>query len=180
MKKRPNLGRLPKAPKLRVEITKELIDTATRRDSNHCMIADAVKNVRSDVSGIAVDLATIRFTDRKKGARFIYLTPRIAQAALVNFDQGNPPEPFSFVLRGGQVTRSGRTWRSHEKREATPAQKEAAAKAQNTRLGRTRLRKAGTGNVPERVGGYAPPLQRTKDNLPFSRRRAFGLRALEL
>lgn len=176
----PKERTLPRGPKLRVEITKEIIDEATRRDSNHCMIADAIKSIRPDATGIAVDLATIRFTDRKKAARFTFLTPRIAQAALVNFDQGRPPEPFSFLLRGAQVTRSGRSWRSHAKRESTPAQKEAITKATKARFGKTRLRNAGTGNVPDRIGGHTPPLQRSKDNVPFSRRRAFGLRALEL
>lgn len=170
----------PRAPRLVVDITKELIDSATAKDSNHCMIADAIKIMRPDATGVSVDLATIRFTDRKKALRYTYLTPRIAQAALVNFDQARPPEPFSFLLRGAQVTRSGRSWRSHEKKERTPAQKTALAKATKTRFGKTRLKGAGTGNVPDRIGGQTPPLQRSRDNVPFSRRRAYGLRALEL
>jgi len=168
------------SPRIRIEITEELIQAATAKDSNHCMIADAVKIAFPGATGVAVDLATIRFTDRTKSARYIYMTPRIAQAALVNFDQARKPEPFSFLLRGAQVTRSGRVWRSHEKKEATPAQKKSAAKAKEVRFGKSRLRSTGSGNVPDRIGGQAPPVQRSSDNVPFSRRRAYGLRALEL
>ncbi len=70
------------------------------------------------------------------------------------------------------------------KREMTDKQK-----AQRTLAGKTlneKLRKAkvavrdqSNGTVPDRVGGKTPPLQRGKDAAPFSRRRAFGLRALE-
>lgn len=91
-----------------VKITPDIIESATRRDSSHCMISDAIREQHPDAAMIATDLATIRFTDRKTKKRYIYLTPPLAQRALVNFDQGIPAEPFQFVLRRpAQILTSG-------------------------------------------------------------------------
>jgi len=163
----------PRSPRVRLEVTDELIQAAVPKDSNHCMIAEAVKIAFPEARAIAVDLATIRFSDPKKQLRYTYMTPRIAQVALVNFDQKRKPEPFTFLLRGAQVTHVGRKTtdtkpRSEAQRKAT---KKASLAFRNGRKG---------GNVPDRVGGKTPPLQKSSDNLPFSRRRAFGLRGLEL
>lgn len=156
------------------------------------MIAEAVKAVRPDANHVSVDLQTIRFTDAKRGMRYTYLTPRIAQIALLKFDQGITPTEFEFQLRGGQVTRSG----SSQKRKAlneqegkkgqryTPREmrekRRQAARARESLPGKAVLvdRKQG-GNVAERVGGKTPPLQNIADDVPFTRRRAFGLRGLE-
>jgi hypothetical protein len=140
------------------------------------MIAEAVKSAYPMARGIAVDLATIRFSDREKGLRYTYMTPRIAQSALVNFDQKRKPEPFQFLLRGAQVTKSGRD-KQESRKGRSHAQREATRKAS---LVYRNGKKNKAGFVPDRVGGKTPPLQRSADNLPFSRRRAFGLRALEL
>jgi hypothetical protein len=175
LQEKPRLRRKPNSPRLHLDITKELIQAAVPRDSNHCMIAEAVKIAFPGARGVAVDLATIRFSDRKKRLRYSYMTPRIAQATLVNFDQGRKPEPFSFLLRGAMVTRAVSSSTGHKKtarRSPTKAQSEATRKAT--------LVRRNEGLVPERVGGKTPPLQKSSDNVPFSRRRAFGLRALEL
>ena len=87
-----------------IKVTQEMIDRAIPADSSHCMIADAVQATLPKAEFVAVDLATIRWSDRKKGLRYTFLTPRGAQWALVQFDQGVKPEPFSFILRQGQTT----------------------------------------------------------------------------
>ena len=152
--------RTPRAPQVIVEITDEVIDEAIPRDSSHCMIADALKALVPGASKVAVDLQTIRFSDLKKGLRYTYLTPRVAQVALIKFDQGLKPEPFAFRLRGGQVTRAGRV-----KRETKPLsekqmqqRKDAASKVKES-LGKTQLaqRHAGSGRIPDRIGGQPPP-----------------------
>jgi hypothetical protein len=112
-----------------------------------------------------------------------YLTPRIAQVPLLQFDQGIMPEPFRFVLRHGHVlTMQGR-------RKARPAtQGDARTPKQRTALTKARaVRDAGlakaklvprsrtatsTAGTIERSGGKAPP------TTAFAHRRAFGLRAL--
>src|SRR5262245_57512785 len=73
------------SPRGLVRVTDELIETALPKNSEHCMIADAVKIAFPGAKGVSVDLATIRFSDPEKGLRYIYLTPRIAQTALVEF-----------------------------------------------------------------------------------------------
>lgn len=173
-------------PQVAVTVTRERIDQATQRDSGHCMIADAVRDAVPDASAISVDLQTIRWTDSAKGLRYIYLTPRVAQVALVKFDQGIPTEPFSFRVRSGQILKSGRT------------------KYQPQELGTARDH-----HIPDRIGGTAPPLAALSNsahavtNLPvssvdselgdgapeqgpkkhaaptYAKRRAYGLRALE-
>jgi hypothetical protein len=165
-----------KAPRVSVTITQELIDDAIKRDSSHCKIAEAIKAAYPGASRISVDLQCIRFSDLAKGERYTYLTPRVAQVGLVNWDQGTKPDPYEFQLRNGQVTAAGRRPNRHT--PLTEAQTAARAKvAQDLR--QTVLTDRGKhGSVPDRVGGAPPPLARDADNVPFSRRRAFGLRRL--
>ncbi len=173
---------LPKSPKLQLHITQEIIDAAQVRDSNHCMIAEAIKAARPEAKNISVDLATIRFTDPNKRVRFTYLTPRVAQVCLVNFDQARPAVPFSFQIRSGQVTRAGANRTQQLQRvmsESEKAKRSAGGHRLNQLMRNTKIVKRQTGHVADRVGGKTPPLQQTKDNVPFSRRRAYGLRALE-
>ena len=82
-----------------INVTSKEIETSIPEDSRHCMIADAVKHCLPDVRSVSVDLATIRFTKTESGERFTYATPYPAQQALVSFDNGTKPEPFSFRLK---------------------------------------------------------------------------------
>lgn len=170
------MPRLPRAPRVKLEITEELIEDAIPRDSSHCLWAESVKTAVPDATRISVDIQTIRFTDSKKGLRYTYLTPRTAQIALIQFDQGIRPEPHSVQLRGGQVTAARKQITRGEKRKLTPAQLAAAAKGAKvtkTKLSKAQLRgPAAEGAVSERVGGKTPPIAAGK-------RRAFGLRGLE-
>lgn len=171
--------RTPRAPRARLEITHELIDGAIPRDSSHCMIAEAVKMNFPDASHIAVDIQTIRFSDLKRGLRYTYLTPRVAQVCLIKFDQGFRPEPFGFQLRNGQVTRAGlgtaRALKSKTLSAKQHAQRVAAGKKGQAELKKARLvsRNPAAAVVPDRIGGRTPP------TTPFARRRAFGLRGLD-
>jgi len=151
------------------------------------MTAEAVKDAMPTASSISVDIQTIRFSLPEKRLRDTYLTPRIAQEAIIKFDQGETPDPFSFRLQGAHVT----TMYTREKRATphgrlTPAQQESIKKARQyspTHQGRmvpdhpelmqTVQRGGENGRVSERVGGRPPP------TTPFARRREFGLRALK-
>jgi|ERR1051325_4947768 hypothetical protein len=151
-------GHPPQAPRFRVTLTDELIYESEQRSSSHCMFAEAVKVARPHAKHVSVDLQTIRFTEGER--RFTYLTPRQAQVAIVKFDQGIPCKPFSFQLRNGQSTPSSKA----------PVKRERA-KLLKPKDG------SGTGtSVPDKVGGRTPPV----DVRSVGRRRAFGLRALEL
>lgn len=86
-------------PTLTLEITKQNYDRAVQASSGSCLVADAIKEQYPNFSNVKVDVATIRFSDTKRGERFIYLTsPRVAETLLA-FDQGWPEEKFPIQLR---------------------------------------------------------------------------------
>ena len=97
----------PRAPRVTVTIDRETIESSVRRDSRHCMIAEALKQAMPSMTSVTVDLASIRFTDPARRLRFVYITPRPAQIALIDFDRGVMPKPFSVVLKQpGHITRN--------------------------------------------------------------------------
>jgi len=177
----------PLGPRLVVTVDAETIENSVARDSSHCMIAESIKKCFPGASKIAIDLQTVRFSDLARGLRYTYLTPRAAQVQLIRFDQGKPPEPFTVVLKNAHVTKAGSNARSVEtRRKDTRRQREKRQRlraAVNTPT--TAFRTGETnGKVAVPIGGQTPPLQQTTDkvsgkDVPFSRRRAFGLRALE-
>lgn len=169
------------APRLRVAVTQDIIDSAVPKDSGHCMIAEAIAAAYPTATWISVDLATIRFTDEAAGYRYIYLTPRPAQAALLDFDQGVTPQPFHFVVTAAQIVASGGGRRGQEAR---------LAKLRNTDPATGEAANSGEHAVPVKAGGKAPPsgaLAATRDAktrrevknvAKVGRRREFGLRAI--
>jgi hypothetical protein len=90
-------------PRSRIQVTKEIIETACRSNKRHCMIAEAIRNKLKGATTISVDLMTIRYSVPEKGLRYIFHTPRTAQIALMNFDAGVPVKSFEFNLKGGQA-----------------------------------------------------------------------------
>jgi hypothetical protein len=77
-----------KSPRLDITITDENREHAIDSNSGGCLIADAIKSQYPHLSGVVVDMATIRVTDRDRGERYTYLTPPAAQHVLLSFDQG--------------------------------------------------------------------------------------------
>lgn len=170
------MPRHPRAPRVTLEVTDEMIDDAIPRDSSYCVFAEAVKAAFPTARKVAVDIQTIRFTDPKRGLRYTYLTPRPVQIAIINFDQGIRPNAFEISLRNGQVTASGRNENVNQmgKRPLSAAQKKSIAKARaaKQKLDKATLVARQKGHVPDKVGGKPPPMAP-------GRRRAFGVRALE-
>jgi hypothetical protein len=94
------------SPIVAVQISETVIQNSVARDSSHCMIAEAIKEQRPEFTNVSVDLSTIRSSDPVKRLRYIYLTPRAAQIALIEFDRGTQPAPFAFTLRqAAQIVR---------------------------------------------------------------------------
>lgn len=179
-----NLIRDATSPRITVEVTQDIIDTSAVKDSSHCMIAEAISRTVPNATYVSVDLATIRFTDRAAGVRYIYLTPRGAQQALLEFDDGEKPEAFKFNLRDAHVVAAGTAGR---------ARLERASIERNPK---------GQFNAPIRVGGAVPPVgplatgavgpankarsersrkangEQTGVTNRTARRREFGLRAI--
>jgi hypothetical protein len=178
--------RYPRGPRFKVFVTAEQIEHSKVRDSSHCMISMAVKEVVPEAKSISTDIQTIRFSFPEKGYRYTYLTPRIAQVALINFDQGILPEPFEFHLQGAHVTKMARKnvvqTPSSAKKKLSGAQKASIEKMRSVwrhdthehdELSRPKIANGET-KRPRRVGGKTPP------TTPFARRREFGLRALKI
>jgi len=132
-----------------IKVSQKHIDDAIPADSAHCMIADGIKESLPHVKHISVDIGSIRYSDPKKGLRYTFLTPRPAQWALVQYDQGVKPEPFNFDLRGGQRT------------TMHPGDKKTGKQKAAHKLGRRRLvkRKPNAAQRAEQevVGGRPPP-----------------------
>jgi hypothetical protein len=150
----------PKAPGALIAVDKQTIQDACRRDSSHCMIAEAIKDRFPKARYVSVDVQTIRFSDLSAGFRYTYLTPRSCQKAIVEFDQGMQPSPFSFQLINGAVTKAGNgSYYSIHK-------KKILAKMKRARL---IDRKKARGVNQSRVGGKTPPRIGT--------RREFGIKA---
>lgn len=126
----PRTGTRKRAPKLDIQVGDSHIDQAIPQDSQHCMIADALKEAIPTARRVAVDLATIRYTDPASGRRYIYLTPRPAQLALLDFDHGVRPEPFGVAAYAAQITESQA---AKEKRRAPDNQVAGKARAPRKR-----------------------------------------------
>src|SRR5215203_1022975 len=86
---------------LKISVDVDTIVNAIQADSHQCMIADAVQAQVKNAKFIMVDLQSIRFTDKERGIRYIYLTPPVAQQAILEFDKGKPVKPFEFTLSQG-------------------------------------------------------------------------------
>jgi hypothetical protein len=94
------------SPTVAIAIDQETIDASIQRDSSHCMIAEAIKKAAPNMKNVQVDLGSIAFSDPVKRLRYTYLTPRAGQIALIEFDRGIRPGPFSFTLKTAtKVTR---------------------------------------------------------------------------
>lgn len=153
-------GKKPRGPRVDVTVTADIMNAASTivASSSHCMIAEAIKAAHPAAKNIAVDISTCRFTDSDKGHRYVYLTPRVAQIALVEFDEGTMPAPFSFQLRGAHVT-------TVKRKAKGPKPPDADLLSKATIVGSP----GRVNGVPRRVGGLPPP--------QLHLRREFGIRA---
>lgn len=160
-------NRTPKisGPRVTVQITEDIINNSVQEDSGHCMIADGIRKVLPLAQYISVDVATIRFTDPEKQLRYTYLTPVSVQRPIVQFDQGQRPEPFRFTLRDPLVT---------ETRPRKKWSKRADKDNEKINLDKPILVKGHNGKIT-RIGGNTPPRM---EGAALGRRRSFGIRAL--
>jgi hypothetical protein len=110
-------GKLYRQFRETIYVTQNLIDNAIKGNSSACMVAESIKAHLSQVdSTVHVDIQTIRFTIEDK--RYIFLTPKIIQPHITNWDMGIEPKPFSFKLNTpSQVIPS----KNEEKRSKKPS-----------------------------------------------------------
>lgn len=130
------------SPTLTLDITPEQYERAVKSSSGSCLVADAIKAQYPKLTGINVDMATVRVSDKKIGYRFIYLTPDDSQLALLFFDQGWDRQPGQLIIKGAvqilPMKSSGGRRTSPEARAARIAELEAK-------------QAAGTATRPERA-----------------------------
>jgi hypothetical protein len=83
---------------------------------------------------VKVDLQSIRLTDPENNLRYLFLTPGIPQAALVTWDEGVKPQPFSFQLGPAGADRHELLQGQGSEDEAGPLQPQAeeSSTAKNT------------------------------------------------
>lgn len=149
----------PRGPRLTVNITSEIIERSKQANSKACMIAEAIKEAFPAAKAVSVDLQTCRFTDTKRGLRYVYLTPRSAQKPLIDFDQGISPEPFETILKNAHVLRIQK-----------PRDRASEASAKSDPLAKRTIRQTNTTTaVP--AGGRSPPQMRIT--------RIFGVKAFQ-
>jgi hypothetical protein len=158
-----------KAPRVNLVITPELVADAIAEDSSHCMIAEAVKAALPYARWVSVDIQTIRFSDPQTRARYVYLTPRLGQSALVKFDAGEKVEPFRMQLRDPHIT-SMNPPRSQRKPPAVPLTEHdrQVADAKRALLADARERKARV-QAPLGRGGTSPKLVSDSERKPGPR-----------
>jgi len=153
-----------------------MINTAKVCDGAYCMISEGIKTafdkLKTPIDVVYTDLQTIRYTIPKKNKRYVHLTPRSVQQALVDFDSGDPVEPFTFVLytdRAVQILPAKKHPGNPEggkKGRASMAAKRAALK----------LAVKGRSDRMVIEGGKPPP--KASPRYP-ARLRRFGLRLLK-
>ena len=169
-----------RSPGFEIKVSEEIIKESIERHSGHCMVAEAVKARYPKARFVAVDIQTIRFTDTDKKERYTYLTPRSVQIAIIKFDQGKKPDPFTFRLRAGQITASGNSMERIKKNRDIKARHNAKQK-QREKNALLRGIPGVARAVPEKIGGITPPTSIHRDPpVPGGIRRAFGLRAMEI
>jgi hypothetical protein len=97
-----------------ISVEQKHLDAALRANSSHCAIAFAIRDAVPNARRISVDLQTIRWTDSKRGVRYCFLTPHVAQQdVIIPFDQGEACHPVTFRMRPAFVTRSGAGYARH-------------------------------------------------------------------
>jgi hypothetical protein len=160
---------------LKIDVTQELIDQATERDSRRCMIAEAIKEAKPHYERVIVDLQTIRWTNPRTKKRYLVLTPEAVGVALVAFDQGEPIEPFSIWLKPSQVTAIA----TRERRDDRPAGTRggSAYRAQKTR-GQKKLVVDNQGRVHVEGGGMPPTGHLSNVKISRNDVRLYGRRLL--
>ena len=119
------------SPSLTVQITEENWERAIASNSGGCLIADALKAQYPEYTGVTVDMATIRFSDRKSGQRFTYLTPQSGQHLLLSLDQGWASKMISEIIlkRAVKIDRIIRSPKEKAAKEARRLERKAELEA---------------------------------------------------
>ena len=86
-------------PGLQWEVTRENYERAIPANESTCIHADAIRERYPEYSYVKVNVATIQVSDKKRGVRYLYLTPSSVAQMLLFFDQGWREEKFPRQFR---------------------------------------------------------------------------------
>lgn len=165
--------------RIRINVTQRDIEHGIRGDSSRCMVVVALARAVPNASRIEVDTQTIRFTDGD-GDRWAYITPPIAEAYVVEFDAGDPIEPFAFTLDRERAVKVRR-------RINTPSDADRATKAARDKI--TNNDRRGVRSSPELIEvasthiPYAvddPDARRSPRRVFKTKKRSYGHRMLRV
>jgi hypothetical protein len=135
-----------------IPVLQKHLDEAMRANSSHCAIAMAIKDAIPDARMIAVDLQTIRWSNPKRGVRYVFLTPHVAQTdVIIPFDQGEECKPTSFKMRPAWITRIG------AKRNHAPEQEQLKGTGLKVADDQPHISSGGSGTAPPDENGGSDP-----------------------
>ena len=160
-----------RAPTKKVFISQERINTSVERDSAHCMFADAIKDSIPSAQRPEVDIQTVRWSDPEAGYRYVYLTPRAVQDAIIHFDTGekNKLKPFTFTLPSKEAQMFPLCTLTEEQK-ASKRKYNESYKEREIVVGK--VNGQGREDVVGVIGGTPPP------RVPGGRRRIFVLKQM--
>jgi hypothetical protein len=102
------------AGRAEISVLDKHLAAAMRANSSHCAIAMAIADAVPWARRISVDLQTIRYTDTKRGVRYVFLTPHVAQQdVIIPFDQGEECKPVTFRMKPAFVVKAGARYARH-------------------------------------------------------------------
>lgn len=123
---------------MKVSITKEDIDYASRQDRWACAIVRAIQRDVPDSTFVRADASTIAFTSG--GHRYTFSTPSAAIRKVIRpFDLGEPVGPVSFTL-GPPTIREAARITPEKKKLLRDKERIRQHKEQTKRLSRTHNR----------------------------------------
>ncbi len=123
---------------MKVTVKQEHITNGVQKNSQHCMIADAIKACAPSAQHIMVDIQSIRWSDPKTKTRYTYLTPPVAQQNLLKFDKGETCKPFAFSLSRPRTRVMGWAGQHNGAARPKPKKRSAAHKAKYAYLSKNR------------------------------------------
>jgi hypothetical protein len=159
-----------------LHVTQEIINSAIPRDSGHCVFADALKEAVPEATRVNVDLQTIRWSDQSTGYRYACFTPAVAQAMLVNWDQGKREAVHPVTIRIKPVQVVPIRGRDKPMSDERRARKQQSDRAYRKRIYDERQMEH-EGGDPLIEGGQLPPVAALSNTR--GRRRAYGLSTLK-
>lgn len=110
---------------MKIHVSQEDIDSAIRNHSGKCMIDIAVARQKKNCITFKTDVQLIRYSNPIDRLRYFHVTPPLAVARLIDFDDGKKIKPFTFELPPPDYTQPMHPWAESRPRTAPAADPKA-------------------------------------------------------